>query len=104
MNVLLDLDQTLIFSIPTDKIEESDSDKLKTLKNHNMDNEYIVFERPYLQEFLDFLFKNFKVSIWTAANKEYALFIMDNIIIGKNKDRKIEYLFFKYHTKIVLIY
>ena len=41
------------------------------------DGHYKVFERPGLQEFLDYLFANFNVSVWTAASKSYALFIID---------------------------
>jgi hypothetical protein len=55
-----------------------------------MENYYIIFERPGLQQFLTFLFKNFNVSIWTAASKDYALFIIDKIIIAGNKNRKID--------------
>jgi TFIIF-interacting CTD phosphatase-like protein len=99
-NFLLDLDQTLISA---EALEEFDDKKNKLKKkkfvHHNMDGYYIVFERPYLQEFLDYLFENFNVSIWTAASKEYALFILDKIILQK-KGRKIDYLFFSYHCKI----
>ena len=64
------------------------------------ENYYIIFERPGLQQFLTFLFKYFNVSIWTAASKDYALFIIDKIIIAGNKDRKIDYVFFSYHCGI----
>jgi GDP-L-fucose synthase len=46
-----------------------------------MPNEYRIFERPSLQYFLDYLFLNYDVSIFTAADKEYASFIYENIMI-----------------------
>ena len=64
-----------------------------------MEKLYKTISRPGLQNFLDFLFKNFDVSIWTAASKDYALFIIDNIILSK-EDRKLKYVFFSYHRDI----
>ena len=64
-----------------------------------MEGYYIIFERPHLQEFLDFLFENFNVSIWTAATKDYALFIIEKIILSK-PNRKIDWIFFSYHCNV----
>jgi TFIIF-interacting CTD phosphatase-like protein len=101
LNILLDLDETLINSIyPSEFDFESKVEKAKKFTFYDMDKDYIIFERPNLQEFLDYLFKNFKVSIWTAASKSYALFIIDKIILGNNPDRKLEYIFFDYHCGI----
>jgi len=98
-NIILDLDQTLICS------EEIGSFDLKTHKDKTglfdfeiMDNFYIVFERPGLQVFLDFLFKNFNVSIWTAASRDYCSFIVEKIIL--KKDRKLDLILFNYHCKL----
>ena len=65
-----------------------------------MDGYYMVYSRPYLQEFLDYIFKNFNVSIWTAASKDYALFIIEKIILDKKVDRKLDFIFFSYHCDI----
>lgn len=105
-NIFLDLDQTLISAEPLEKDDNEFLDinnreikkKIKKYKWHNMDGYYAVFERPYLQEFLDFIFENFNVSIWTAATKSYALFIIRNIILVK-PNRKLDYIFFKQHCK-----
>ena len=68
-NIILDLDETLISAI---EVQEMKSDKKMTenyklrhklFKCHRMDNEYIITERPGVQEFLDFIFKNFNVSV-----------------------------------------
>lgn len=101
MNVVLDLDQTLISAEVTEEYDfKHNKNKAKLFKFHNMENYYIVFERPHLQEFLTYLFKNFNVSIWTAASKNYALFIINKIIIGKHKDRKLDWIFFSKHCEL----
>jgi TFIIF-interacting CTD phosphatase-like protein len=101
-NVFLDLDNTLISAEAIEDFPfETPGLREKALKFnlHNMDDYYIVFERPHLQEFLDELFKKYNVSIWTAATKDYALYIIDKIIL-KKPGRKLNYVFFKYHGDI----
>ena len=74
--VLLDLDNTLIcaedLNAPFDlsKMEKA----RQTFKTVRMQDYYDIFERPHLQKFLDYLFKHFKVGVWTASSKEYAIF------------------------------
>lgn len=100
-NFILDLDQTLISAEPCEEYDfKKNKQKAKKFVFHNMDNYYIVFERPGLQKFLTYLFDNFNVSIWTAATKDYALFIIDKIIIAGNTNRKLDYIFFSYHCDI----
>jgi|UniRef100_A0A6C0LXL4 TFIIF-interacting CTD phosphatase-like protein len=102
LNIVLDLDATLICAESSEDFDfKNNMFKACKFKFHDMDGYYIVFERPGLQEFLDFLFKNFTVSIWTAASKDYALYIIDNIILPENKpDRKLDWAFFSYHCDI----
>ena len=101
INFILDLDQTIISGEPTEEYNfEKNKKKASKFRFETMENYYIIFERPYLQQFLTILFKNFNVSIWTAASKDYALFIIDKIIVAGNKDRKIDYIFFSYHCSI----
>jgi hypothetical protein len=101
INFILDLDQTIISGEPTEEYNfNKNKKKASKFRFETMENYYIIFERPYLQQFLTFLFKNFNVSIWTAASKDYALFIIDKIIVAGNKDRKIDYIFFSYHCGI----
>lgn len=100
-NFILDLDQTIISAEPCEEYDfKKNKSKAKKFRFHNMENLYIVFERPYLQEFLTYLFDNFNVSIWTAATKDYALFIIDKIILAGNSNRKLDYIFFDYHCGI----
>lgn len=95
-NVLVDLDNTLISSLSRKEEKKSHAGKFKKFVWENMDGQFKVFQRPGLQEFLDFLFKNFNVSVWTAASKSYALFIIDNFILIK-PERKLDHVFFSYH-------
>jgi TFIIF-interacting CTD phosphatase-like protein len=99
-NVLLDLDETLISAIPLDEFDPSEyQDRMKKFKHHNMDNVYLVFERPHVQEFLDYLFKHYNVSVWTAATKSYALFIIDNVVLQK-PGRKLDFIMYSDHCEI----
>lgn len=101
LNIILDLDQTIISA---EAVEDYDfkkyKEKAKKFTYKDMDGYYIVFERPGLQKFLTFLFKNFNVSVWTAASKDYALFIVEKIIIADKKNRKLDWIFFSYQCDI----
>lgn len=100
-NIILDLDQTIISAEADEEYDvEKYKEKSKKFSYKDMDGFYIVFERPGLQKFLSFLFANFNVSVWTAASKDYALFIIENIIIAGNKNRHIDWIFFSYHCDI----
>jgi len=100
-NIFLDLDQTVISAESSEEYDHAKyKSKAKKFKHVNMDDYYIVFERPGLQKFLDFLFANFTVSVWTAASKDYALFIIEKIILAGKPDRKLDWIFFSYHCGI----
>jgi TFIIF-interacting CTD phosphatase-like protein len=98
-HIILDLDQTIISGEPIDEFEVKNEERKENFTFHTMDRDYYIFERPNLQPFLDYIFANFKVSVWTAASKDYALFIIENIILQK-KDRKLEWIFYAYHCEI----
>ena len=103
LNVLLDLDNTIINSLKIpEELELVPIEYKNKFKYYDMEKEYRVFERPYLQMFLDYLFLNFNVSVFTAADKEYGMFIYENII--KRPERKINYLFSGYHSSLSEIY
>ena len=62
MNVFLDLDATVIWSGLLQQEEdeefyniESNKKKARGFRFENMDGIYVIFERPGLQEFLNFL-------------------------------------------------
>ena len=100
-SLILDLDETLIYSISKKEKRTLSDTQLKNIKNFetvNMDDMYTVYARPGLQEFLDFAFSNFNVSVWTAASKDYALFVINNLILIPSKpDRHLDWTMFSYH-------
>ena len=100
-NVILDLDQTIISGESYDELDRFSegelSNKMKHFRHSHMKGYYRIFERPGLQDFLDYLFANFNVSVWTAASKEYALFIIRNIVINRRKHRKLDYVLYAKH-------
>lgn len=105
--VVLDLDQTVIsseilkksYAEEGDKVYdiESNREKSKHFEYQNMEGMYVIFERPHLQEFMDFLFANFRVGVWTAASQDYANFIVKNILIKNKKERKLDFFMCSYH-------
>lgn len=98
-NVVLDLDQTIISGEDLKDFDfKGQRNRIGLFDNNQMENIYIVFGRPHLQEFLDFLFANFNVAVWTAASKSYALFVIDNFILTK-PNRRLDFIFFSYHCE-----
>ncbi len=93
-NLILDLDNTLISSQEYNTFQKNN--KMEKFIYTVMDTEYIVFHRPHLDTFLDFVFKNFNVSVWTAGTKDYALFIIKHIILSK-KNRKLDYILSRFN-------
>lgn len=101
-NIILDLDESIINSVPTENFPfkiQGTKEKAIKFRLHDMDGYYMVFERPGLQEFLDYVFDTFDVSIWTAASKDYALFIIDKVIL-KMPARQLKYIMFAYHCDL----
>src|SRR5215469_2049811 len=60
--LILDLDETLIFASET---------RLAYPEDFRLD-EYFVYKRPGLSEFIEFAFQHFKVAVWTASDVTYA--------------------------------
>lgn len=98
--IILDLDETLISSLPSKEYGKKQKEKAKQFEFENMDDYYIVFQRPGLQKFLDYLFENYTVSIWTAATKDYAVFVVDKILIQNKPERRVDMTLFSYHCDI----
>ena len=112
MNVILDLDNTLINAL-------SSGDRRKLPNSYSEQFNYVdyipffrIYERPHLQDFLDFLFANFNVAVITAAERDYAMFIVDRFILSSTKikngkqeivyypNRKLDFIFFSYQVDI----
>lgn len=101
LTLILDLDQTLISGEAYEDLDlKKYKKKDKLFTSNDMEGFYKIYSRPYLQEFLDYAFSNFNVIIWTAATKDYALFIIEKIIINNKPDRKLDFILFSYHCEI----
>ena len=101
LNVILDIDSTIINTVTW---EEGS----KLLKYYKEDDYYIyqpegyeksiIFKRPTLDVFLEWLFKNCNVSIFTHADKDYAMDVIDRFVLTK-MDRKLDFIFYRYHVE-----
>jgi hypothetical protein len=96
LNVILDLDNTLISTV--------DNDPSLPYYSKIYDTNALICARPYLFEFLEWLFDNCNVSVFTAADKDYALFIIENFILrdkrGRKLNRKLDFIFYRYHVNM----
>ena len=101
-NIILDLDNTIISCISiTDKKAKLIPDLIKKFPTHYILSEhnipkYYIFPRFNLQPFLDYIFTNFNVIVWTSASRRYCSFVLENLL----NNRPIQYIFFDYHVNI----
>lgn len=73
--IVLDLDHTLIHTMER-KFGDEEYDF-----SFEIDNEiYYTIKRPNLDVFLYYVFENFRVGFWSAAQPVYILKILDNIL------------------------
>jgi len=82
--IVLDIDETLISSsvVKEDELKTIDQNKFDfnfTLEWE--DTTYYVFikKRPFLEEFLNYLVDNFRIAVFTAADREYASKILEHL-------------------------
>lgn len=102
-NVILDLDNTLLSAEAIEDFPFTQAgikEKALQFDIHNMDGYYIVFERPGVQEFLTHLFETYNVSVWTAATKDYALYVVKQILLRNDPKRTLDHILFAYHCDI----
>lgn len=95
-NVFLDLDNTILFS---ESLDISDAMSNAINYDHDFLNDYVVAARPRLQMFLDYLFANHNVSIWTAATKLYATYMYARFIKKYDRRRRIRLLLHSQHCE-----
>jgi TFIIF-interacting CTD phosphatase-like protein len=82
VNIVLDLDETLIHTIVSDRprpdLERSADFKFRF---SNQGPIYYVYKRPGLKQFLAEVFRRFKrIGVWTAADRQYAKAVIKNIL------------------------
>ena len=79
-HIVLDLDHTLIHSIERIPKNQPLINQMKRLFRHHETEDYVVFERPGLQQFIALASANYKLSVWTAASRYYGQYIIDHVI------------------------
>lgn len=92
--VILDLDNTCICAVEMDELDSVANPDV--FPHVDLDDIYRIYERPGLQEWLDQLFKDFQVAVWTAAGLTYGLFVIRNFILVK-PEREIEFYMWDDH-------
>ena len=101
-NLVLDIDNTLISTVSktlVDSIKESGQNiPLHYIINDEI-KEMVIYPRPYLQDFLDFVFQHYNVSIFTAAETNYALYVIQNLILQAKSNRKLDFIMTYPHYK-----
>ncbi len=73
LNIVLDLDETLIHAVLKDA-------KLENCKPFCYFENYYLYKRPLVDHFLDICFKRYNVYIWTAGYKSYANFVLEHLL------------------------
>jgi hypothetical protein len=99
MNIILDLDNTIINALDDSDRKKLSADFSSKFSYKDMIPFFRVYARPHLDKFLDYLFANYNVAVMTAAEKDYALFIIENFILTK-PERKLEFIFFRYQVEL----
>jgi hypothetical protein len=84
--IALDIDRTLVDSVLTRRIKEEWKEKFEWF----IYDEYTVFLRPKVREFISFLYeKNYTVGIFTAGSNNYATRIVNQLF----KDCNLHFVF-----------
>ena len=118
MNIILDLDECCVHSIlysDIKNIKNIEKGKINNYKKklkkigiyvdifkynfiNNKEEYSLTFRRPYLKEFLIYLFQNYNVSVWSRGLYPYVDEIC-NIIFTKLQRKKIKYIFGTKYSK-----
>jgi hypothetical protein len=115
LNIILDLDECCINSILYDDENYLNKQKFRNFKNKlkksnilvyffkytfikNQKNYSITFKRPFLKEFITYLFKNYNVSVWSNGYYTYVDEIC-NLIFTSTQRKQLKYIFGQSATK-----
>ena len=100
MNVILDLDNTIINALSDSDRKKLPSEFSDKFTYRDMIPFFRIYARPHIEEFLTYLFANFNVAVMTAAEKDYAIFIIEHFITKGKQERKLEFIFFRYQVEL----
>jgi hypothetical protein len=97
LNIILDIDETLLYFInhrvrghSWDTLTAEEKNKYDVIEDKHGN---IILPRPNLQKFLTYIFKHFNVSLWTLSDRDYAESIAQLLITKGHPSRKIKYIF-----------
>ena len=93
--IVLDLDNTCICSVELNQLHTVPHPE--SFRHVDIEGLYRVYERPGLQEFLDVIFKEYEVAVWTAAGYDYACFIIEHFITMNRKERVLQFVLWDQH-------
>lgn len=106
--VVLDLDNTCICAKEFREISSvanldfyvNENKPVDLLDDDNESILYRIYPRPHLQEFLDQLFSEYNVAVWTAADLDYALFVIKHFITpSTHPERQLEFIMWGEHCE-----
>lgn len=88
LNVILDIDSTLV-DTRNSPLPQS-LNVYKQISSAGMPSLY-VYKRPHLDSFLNWLFSNFSVSLWTAGSEPYANWIA-TYVVGTRRGKSLKHV------------
>jgi hypothetical protein len=88
LNVILDLDETVLYFLKAAKWAEVPEEEKPKYSIHGKKDVFVL--RPHLREFMNELFANYNVSIWTWSDAEYAHDVAN--ILSENEPEKFAYI------------
>ena len=95
--LVLDLDETLVSTTFNNSAFDAVNDIKKYDKPPSLIWEnYYIFLRPFVNEFLNYCLTNYNVAIWTASSSIYANKIVD-LLFGKHRN-KLKFIYTRDHT------
>ena len=104
-NVVLDIDETLVYFIDHkyraaswDTLPEAEKAKYAI---HETKNKSLFVLRPHLKEFLTYIFKHCTVGLWTLSDKEYAKGVRDLFLVKDHPERKVSMVLSDEEAEIV---
>lgn len=75
--LILDLDETLIYTIPKEEYKNETYDFI-------IKENFYVKKRPHVEDFLIEMSKNFELAVWTAATQDYGSIIIKELFEKNN--------------------
>lgn len=79
MLIVLDLNRVLVFRVF--KSRTSDFPGIDAVPGATVVGQFLSWKRPHLEKFLDFLFDNFAVGVWSSAMQKNVNLVGGNFLV-----------------------